>query len=286
MDYMDLLGRVPHSPRHIPTTSGARSQKMNDVVAVLLDPFFFLSDAQHELSKRGLTSSGSKDDLLCRLFEALKTEYAEGWTLGYLLDTKILLPSTGEFDPWRLIGHHVAGYRCEGAGVIILELSDGEDLTILSIKSSDSCSQIKLDHDLFWALHTLQGMHIVARNLAQKPLLIADAAAGVRKDRWGKEAGTVFGLKLTGMREMSFFFLGAPVSVREDRICGDVWLARNDVLREDLSVLHGGDEMVGDAVKKEMGVRGDEDEGLVEDSRGVRGDGSLAVTVLPETTRK
>ena len=271
MDYMDLLGRVPHSPRHIPTTSGPRSQHLNDVVAVLLDPFFFISDAQHELSKRGLTLSGSKDDLLWRLFEALETEYAEGWTLGYLLDTKIIPPSTAHFDPRNLIGHHVAGYRYEAAGVIVLELSDGEDLSILSTKSADDCSQIKLDHDLFWALHTLQGMQIVACNLAQKPLLITDAAAGVRKDRWGKEAGTVLGLKLTGMREMSFFFLGVSVSVREDRICGDVWLARNDVLREDLCVLHGGDEMVGEVVKKERRARGDEDEGLVEDLRGVHG---------------
>ena len=256
MEYMDLLGRVPHSPRHIPTTSGVRSQQMNDVVAVLLDPFFFVSDAQHELNKRNLTLSGSKDDLLWRLFEALEAEYAEGWTSGYLLDTKILPLSTAQFDPRNLVGDHVAGYRREGAGVIVLELSDGEDLTILSSKSSDDCSQIKLDHDLFWAFHTLYGMHIVARNLAQKPLLITNAAAGVRKDRWGKEAGTVLGLKLTGMRELSFFFLGAPVSVREDRICGDVWLASNEVLREDLSVLHGGDEMVGDMVKKEMEARG------------------------------
>ena len=268
---MDLLGRVPHSPRPIPTTSGLRSQQMNDVVAVLLDPFFFVSDAQHELSKRNLTLSGSKDDLLWRLFETLETDFAEGWTLGYLLDTKILPPSAAQFDPRSLIGHHVAGYRCEGPGAIVLELSDGEDLTILSTKSSDDCSQIKLDHNLFWALHTLHGMHIVARNLARKPLLITDAAAGVRKDRWGKEAGTVLGLKLTGMREMSFFFLGAPVSLREDRMCGDVWLARNDVLREDLSVLHGGDEMVGDVVKKEMGATGDDDEGLVGDLRGVHG---------------
>ena len=268
---MDLLGKVPHSPRHIPTTSGLQSQQMNDVVAVLLDPFFFVSDAHHELSKRNLSVSGSKDDLLWRLFEALETEYAEGWTLGYLLDTKILPPCTARFDPRDLIGHHVAGYRCEAAGVIVLELSDGEDLNILSTKPSDDCSQIKLDHDLFWAFHALQGMHIVSRNLAQKPLLIADAAAGVRKDRWGKEAGMVVGLKLTGMREMSFFFLGAPVSVREDRICGDVWLARNDVLREDLSVLHGGDEMVGGMVKKEMRARRDEDEGLGEDLGGVSG---------------
>ena len=268
---MDRLGKVPHSPRHIPTTSGPRSQKMNDVVAVLLDPFFFISDAQHELSKRKLTLSGSKDDLLWRLFEALETEYTEGWTLGYLLDTKVLPPSTARFDPRNLIGHHVAGYRCEGAGIIVLELSDGEDLSILSTKSSDDGSQIKLDHDLFWALHILQSMQIVARDLAQKPLLIADAAAGVRKDRWGKEAGTVLGLKLTGMREMSFFFLASQVSVREDRICGDVWLARNDVLHEDLCVLHGNDEMVVDVDKKEAGRNGDEDEGLVEDLRGVHG---------------
>lgn len=268
---MGLLGKVPHSPRHMPTTSGLRSQEMNDVVAVLLDPFFFVSDAQHELSKRNLTLSGSKDDLLRRLFEALEAEYVEGWTLGYLFDTKILPPSTERLDPRNLIGHHVAGYRCEGDGNMVLGLSDGEDLTILSTKSSDDCSQIKLDHDLFWAFHTLHGMKIVARDLAQKPLLIADAAAGVRKDRWGKEAGTVFGLKLTGMREISFFFLGVQVSVREDRICGDVWLARNHVLCEDMSMLHGGDEMAVDEVEKEMWATEDEAEGLAEDLRGVHG---------------
>lgn len=270
MDYKaTLLGRTPHTPRQLPT-SDLPSEKMNDVVAVLSDPFFFISDAQHELSKRELKVSGSKDDLLWRLFEALKTEHAEGWTLGYLLNTKIL-PFNGKGrDPRSVIGHHLEGYRRDEEGIIVLKLSDGEDVIILSNKSSNDCAKIKMDDDLFWALHTLDGMKAVPRNLAKKPLLITGAATGVRKNRWGKEAGTVFGLKLEGMRAISFFFLAGEPSIREDRICGDVWLAENDVLREDFRMLHGGDEMAVEEARKRQ-VMEEESIGLEEDMRGLHG---------------
>lgn len=245
---------------------------MTDVVAVLSDPSFFISDAHHELSKRGLKTSGSKDELLWRLFEALESEHAEGWTLGYLLNTKIV-PFQGKGrDPRSLIGHHVAGYNCDGDGSLILQLSDGEDVTILSNEASDERATIKMDHDLFWALHTLDGMKAVPRILAKEPLLITEAATGVRKDRWGKEAGSVFGLKLAGMTAISFFFLAGATCVREDRVCGGVWLAENDVLREDVRKLHGGDEMMaGEETEKERLVTADERIGLEEDMRGLHG---------------
>lgn len=131
---------------------------------------------------------------------------------------------------------------------MILELSDGEDVAIHSNNSSEGCARIKMDHDLFWAFHTLDGMNAVSRHLAQKPLLINEAAVGVHKNRWGKEAGSVLGLKLEGMSAITFFFLAAVLpgeaSIREDRICGDVWLAEKDVLCEDVGMLGGGGEMV------------------------------------------
>lgn len=217
---------------------------MSDVVSVLSDPFFFFSDAQHELSKRKLKVSGCKNILLWRLFEALEAEHAEGWTLGYLLNTRIL-PFHGKGrDPRSLIGHHVEGYECDGDSIMTLELSDGQNVTILSSESSDDCARIKMDDGLFWALHTLDGMEAVPRNLVKQPLLIIEAVTGVRKNRWGKEAGVVFGLKLKGMRVISFVSLASEASVREDRMCGDVWLEENEVLREDIRRLHGGDEMV------------------------------------------
>ena len=264
-----LLARTPHNPRQIPT-SNLPSQQLNDVVAVLFDPSFFVSDAQHELSKRKLEVSGCKDDLLWRLFEALKAEHAEGWTLGYLLNTKILPFHDKGLDPQSLSGHHVEGYKSDGDGIMILELSDGEDVSILSNTSSDDCAKIKMDHDLFWALHTVDGMKAVPCDLAKKPLLITEAVMGVRKDRWGKEAGTVFGLKLEGMRAISFFFLAREAPIREDRICGDVWLADNVVLREDVRMLHGCNEMVVGEVR-EAWVTEDKSTGLEEDTRWLHG---------------
>lgn len=244
MDYrIALLGRTPHTPSQIPA-SALSSQNMNDVVAVLSDPFFFVSDAHHELSKRGLKVSGSKDELLRRLFEALEAEHMEGWTSGYLLSTRIIPFDGRGRDPRSLIGHHVAGCNCVGDGSLTLELSDGEDMAVLSTEPSDECSTIKMDHDLFWALHALDGMKAVPRNLREKPLLIIEAVTGLRKNRWGKEAGNVFGLKLEGMRAISFLFLAGKTSIREDRIRGDVWLAENDVLREDIRMLHGGNVMM------------------------------------------
>lgn len=265
----DLLGKTPHNPRQIPL-SNPPAQNMNDVVAVLSDPFFFICDAAHELSKRKLNASGCKDDLVCRLYEVLKAEHAEGWTLGYLLNTKTL-PFDGKGrDPQSLVGRHVEGYNCDGDG-IILEFSDGEDMTILSSASRDECAMIKMDHDLFWALHTLDGMKAVPRNLTNDPRLIIEAVTGVRKNRWGTEAGSVFGLKLEGMKATSFFFLACEASSREDRICGDVWLEDNKLLREDTRMLHGGDETVVEE-ERERQVTEDETMGLGEDMRGLHGD--------------
>lgn len=265
-----LLGKIPHNPRQIPA-SNSPSQYMNDVVAVLSDPFFFVSDAEHELGKRNLKSFGCKDELVSRLYEALEAEHADGWTLGYLLNTKIL-PFNGKGrDPRSLIGYHVVGYQCDGDGNITLGLSDGEDVTILSSESSGECTVIKMDHDLFWALHTPDGMKAVPRDLVKHPLQIIAAATGVRKNRWGKEAGSVFGLKLEGMMAMSFFFLTDEVSSREDRICGDVWLEDNYFLREDTRILHGGDEMAVEDVRKGQ-VSEDEAKGLGEDMRGLHGE--------------
>ena len=265
----DLLGKTPHNPRQIPV-SNPPSQNMNDVVAVLSDPFFFVCDVAHELSKRRLNASGCKDDLLCRLYEVLEAEYAEGWTLGYLLNTKIS-PFNGKGRvPQSLVGHHVEGYKCDGDR-IILELSDGEDVTILSSASEDECAMIKMDHDLFWALHTLDGMKAVPRNLTSNPLRITAAVTGVRKNRWGTEAGSVLGLKLEGMNALSFFFLAGEASSREDRICGDVWLEDNKLLREDTRMLHGGDEMVVEE-EREIQVTEDGTRGLGEDMRGLHGD--------------
>ena len=264
-----LRGINPHTPRHIPIIN-LSSRMMADVVAVLLDPYFFISDAQHELSKRKLKVSGSKNVLMQRLFEALKAEHAEGWTLGYLLNTKIVPFHSKGRDPRSLIGHHVEGYKCDGDGIMLLELSDGEDVMIHSNKSTDTCARIKMDDDLFWAFHTLDGMEPVPRRLANKPLLVIEAVPGVRKNRWGKEAGTVLGLKLEGMGKIAFFFAAGEASIREDRVCGDVWLAENDVLREDIRLLHGGDEMV----LQEGGDRrmeGDEAIRLEEDMRAMHG---------------
>ena len=264
-----LRGKDPHTPRHIPITNSS-SQIMADVVSVLSDPYFFISDAQHELSKRKLKVSGSKDVLLLRLFEALEAEHANGWTLGYLLNTKIIQFHSKGRDPRGLIGHHVEGYECDGDGNVILELSDGEDVKIHSDLSTDTCARIKMDDDLFWAFHTLDGMEAVPRRLANKPLLVLDAVPGVRKNRWGKEAGTVLGLRLEGMRMMAFFFVAGEASIREDQVCGDVWLAENNFLREDIRLLHGGDEM---ELQEGGERRMEEDEaiGLEEDLRVMHG---------------
>ena len=63
---------------------------------------------------------------------------------------------------------------------------------------------------------------------------------------------------------MAFLFLAGEASTREDQVCGDVWLAENDVLREDIRLLHGGGEMVfqegGDRrMEEEEAIRLEED---------------------------
>lgn len=223
-----LLGRTPYSPRTIPASNPA-SQNVYDVIAVPSDPFFFVSDAPHELSKRKLEVSGSKDDLLWRLFEALEAEIAEGWTLGYLLSTKPR-PFNGKGrDSRSLIGHHLEGCNSPRDGTMILELSAGETVTLPSNKPTDHRATIKMDHDLFCARHTLDGTNAAPRNPVKKPLPTTEIVAGARKHRREKDAGTACSLKREGMRAASFLsparVLAGEASVREDRMCGHVWRA-------------------------------------------------------------
>lgn len=80
--------------------------------------------------------------------------------------------------------------------------------------------------------------------------------ADERKNRWGEEVGIVFDLGLKGMRGISFFFLAADASFREDRVCGDVWLAENDVLRDDIRMLYRGDKVVNRGMEGDVGDGG------------------------------
>ncbi len=268
MDYMaTLLGRNSHNPRRIPT-SNLPSQKMNDVVAVLSDPFFFLSNAELELKKRNKESSGSKDALIQRLYEALEAEFAQGWTLGYLLNTKVSGGHGRGSDPRSLVGHHIKGYSYFGEGTIILTLSDGDDVTIQSKNQPNT--GIKMDNDLFWALHTLDGMKAVPRDFAQRPLLITEAVTGMRRDR-SRRVWIVFGLKLEGMRVPSFFFQSREVLERVDMVCGDVWMEKDDVPRQDSRMLQGSDEtLIEDG--RERRTTKDESVELEKDLRGLHGD--------------
>ena len=92
-------------------------------------------------------------------------------------------------------------------------------------------------------------MDPVPRRFYDNPLLIAEVATGVRKDRWRREAGTVLGLRLEDLMAISFCVLDGRTSIREDRLCEDGWMAENHVLHQDMRVLHGRDEMVVEEVR-------------------------------------
>lgn len=158
-------------------------------------------ELQHELRKRGLSVTGIKRDLRKRVIKALRSEYAEGWTLGYLLEIKIIPFNGRGRDPRTLIGRHVTGLGEIEDNKMVIMLSDGEDPTIVCQASDADDLEFHMDEELFRLFHTSSGE---SRTYVKNPLLVTDATIALCKNIQGVAAATIFGIKLAGMKEMAF----------------------------------------------------------------------------------
>lgn len=169
---------------------------------------------QHELRKRGLPVSGIKKDLRNRVMEALRSEHADGWTLGYLLNIKIVPFNGRGRDPQTLVGRHITGLSGWDDNTVTIMLSDGEDQTIVCQAADADDLNFGMDQELFDLFYTSSNDE---RTYEKKPLLITEAAIALCKDRQGVVATNIVGIKLAGMKEVGFFGV--------TKLGVDVWLA-------------------------------------------------------------
>ncbi len=109
------------------------------------------------LRSRGQYDRGRKPALQKRLVEGLRKDYAEGWTHGRVLNTKIVPFNGRGRDPKELIGLHLKSVQLTGRryGVLggTLRITDGEDQFIMMRPSPRVATGICVDfEDSYWNL--------------------------------------------------------------------------------------------------------------------------------------
>lgn len=164
-------------------------------------------ELRQELRRRSLDDKGQKTRLWNRPMDDIRREYANGWTCGYLLNIKKIPFNGCGRDPQTLVGRHVTGLRANGSNRLTIMLSDGPDQTVVyqtsySPLSDDDELHLGLSGGLFRLLRTSSDE---PRTYEEEPLLITEAATAVCKSHQGKEAATIFGIKLEGMKNMALF---------------------------------------------------------------------------------
>ena len=86
--------------------------------------------------------------------EALGSEYADGWTLGYLLNIKIVPFNGRGRDPRMLVGRHVTGLSGWDDNTVTIMLSDDEDQTIVCQAADVEDVNFGIDQELFGLFYT------------------------------------------------------------------------------------------------------------------------------------
>ena len=158
-------------------------------------------ELQHELRKRGLLVSGIKKDLRERVVEALRSEHADGWTQGYLLNTKTISFNGRGRDPRTLVGRSVTGLGVGQDNTMVIGFADGEEAVVVCQASDADDLIFFYNEELFDIFNTSSNQ---PRTYEKKPLLITEAATALRKNYQGVVAATVLGIKLAGMKKMAF----------------------------------------------------------------------------------
>lgn len=191
-----------------------------------------VSELQHELRNRGLPVSGIKEDLRRRLIEALRMDYDDGWTLGYLLNTRIIPFSSKGIDPQTLVGLHVERVRAENGTIRIL-ISDGDDLTIFAQPSSVAIDPVRVRWD---AEYSSSGYRKPSK---ESPLCVLEAVMAERKNDQGEVSGVLFGFRLERMEKIMLFGCAKGKEAPSNPM-GDVYLEADkdsrhpDLVREEL----------------------------------------------------
>ncbi len=211
------------------------------------------------LRSRGQYDRGRKPALQNRLVEGLRKDYAEGWTHGRMLNTKIVPFNGRGRDPKELIGLHLKSFQLIGRryGVLggTLRFTDGEDQVIMMRPSRRVATAICIDfEDSYWN----SWGYCVGREdeyqwereervwekeeVWRKPAPIIEAVRGIRRNSQDESTSVVLGLRCEGMSKMGFFCCEAtrPTLLYTYPSYGDIWLADDEERGlADIRLLHG-----------------------------------------------
>ena len=149
-------------------------------------------DLQHELRKRSLPITGIRADLTRRLIEALRADFDDGWTLGKLLDGKLIPFKDDGINPQTLVGLHLTGIdEATSRGNIKFSFSDNNPLFIFSRRTTIAADLVILYRNVETRL---SGWHS-----AEGPMRILGADMVEWKNDEGKPSCMFLVLKLKGM---------------------------------------------------------------------------------------
>ena len=195
---------------------------------------------QHELRKRKLIVSGIKADLRTRLVKALRTDFHNGWTCGYLLNMR-LIPFNGDgIDPLTLVGLYITSIdECRSRGNAKLSFSNGDSVFIFSRPATTAADPV--------CVYYCDSSPILKSPCARSPMRILEAAMAkidiLIADSWPFLLDTVFVLKVEGMGKK--IYIGHDLDKgHPDTILRGVYLAAQeghlDLDREELLIADSG----------------------------------------------
>lgn len=168
-----------------------------------------------ELRRRWLNDSGSTDDVANRLIAALARDYADGWTLGSfapgfrldgLLNTMVVKFNGEGRDPETLVGKHLVEIKKDEDGTMNLEFSDGPDLQIRTGSVGSMTTEVAFDDDDDDYDDSSFGRWLLVGVDCHPPILILEAATGIRRTHYEGPTFSVIGIECEGTRNMLFFY--------------------------------------------------------------------------------
>ena len=150
------------------------------------------SEVTQELRTRNLAVTGIKSDLRTRLIEALRTDYDDGWTCGYLLNIRCIPFSGDGIDPRTLIGLYIIGVdEARSRGNVKVCFSNSDSVFVFLRPTTTTADLVCV---FFYDLAPM-----LKWPYTQSPMRILEIAMAERRNEGGRVSNTFLVLRLEGM---------------------------------------------------------------------------------------
>ena len=155
-------------------------------------------DLQRQLRTRNLAVTGIKSDLRARLIEALRTDYDDGWTCGYLLNIRCIPISGDGIDPRTLIGLHITGIdEARSRSNVKVSFSNGDSVFVFLRPTTTAADPV--------CVFFCDSAPMLKWPCTQSPMRILEIAMAERRNEGGRVSNTFLVLRLEGMGTRIYF---------------------------------------------------------------------------------